>query len=165
MKAAPDPDERVGQCLLEHTAVTMSGAAAENKAVMVALRLESGGGAFAGHDPVVMSLLGIFGAQIVLRDMSEDAQWFFLTLLDEFHARVIFPRAQRVFGLLRGIVILLIDERAGIGDDTTEQVRPKPRHRQRSRPARTAPPHGPSPRIPSQGEFWIGGFDLCIRKH
>jgi hypothetical protein len=44
--------------------------------------------------------------------MSEDAQWFDFAGLDQLHPGVVFPRAERVFGLLGRVVILLIDERA-----------------------------------------------------
>ena len=57
----PDPDEGIGQRLLEDPAVAVAGAEAENKAVVVTFALSGSGGALAGHDPVVMGFFGVIG--------------------------------------------------------------------------------------------------------
>src|SRR5258706_301431 len=96
--------------------VAVAGAEAENETVTITFRLQRCGGAFASHDPVVMGFLGIFWAEIVFGDVSKDAQRLLRTILNQFHARMIFPGAERIFGFLRGIVILLIHKGAGIRD-------------------------------------------------
>ena len=63
--ALPDPDECIGQCLLKYATVTMSGPEREKKTLVVALRFQRRRCALARHHPVVMSLLGIVGTQIV----------------------------------------------------------------------------------------------------
>src|SRR5439155_10414291 len=118
--AAPNPHERIRQCLLENAAVAVARGQAKYEAVVVTLGFESSRGAFAGHHPVVMGLLRIVRAKIVFGNMREDAQRFLLAAFNELHAGVVFPRAKRIFGFLRRVVILLIDECARIGDQTTE---------------------------------------------
>src|SRR5947208_4091917 len=119
--AAPDPHERIRQCLLENAALAVARGKAKYEAVVVTLGLERCRGAFAGHHPVVMGFLRFFRAKIVFGHMGEDAQWLLLAVFNELHAGVVFPRAQRVFGFLCRVVILLINECARIGDQTTEQ--------------------------------------------
>ena len=63
--AVPNPNECIGQGLLEYATVTVSGPASENKALVVTFRFQRGRSALARHHPVVMSLLGIIGTQIV----------------------------------------------------------------------------------------------------
>src|SRR5258706_9164885 len=63
--AAPDPDECVGQGLLEDATVTVARSKREDEAVMVTLGPKRSRGAVAGHDPVVMGFLRIARAQIV----------------------------------------------------------------------------------------------------
>src|SRR5438876_8210065 len=103
-----------------------------------------------------------FWAIIVLGHVSENSQRLFLTCFNELHAGVVFPRAQRIFGFLGRVVILLIDECAGISDQATEQIRPKPAHGQRRRAARTAAHDSPPPGIIREGELGVGGFGLGV---
>src|SRR5438874_1004693 len=81
--AAPDPHERIRQCLLEDAAVTVARGQAEDEAVVVALGFERGRGAFARHHPIVMGFLRIFRAKIVFGHVGEDAQWLLLTIFNE----------------------------------------------------------------------------------
>src|SRR5262245_23597529 len=67
--AAPEPDEGVGQGLLENAAIAVTRGQAEDEAMVVTFGLERRGRTFAGHHPVVMGLLGIFGTQIVFGNM------------------------------------------------------------------------------------------------
>ena len=83
---APDPHECAGQRLIENMAVAVSGRLAEDEALMITFGLQRGGGAAACHDPVVVSLLGVFRAQVDFRDVSENAQGFCLGRLDQFLA-------------------------------------------------------------------------------
>src|SRR5256885_11795806 len=122
--AAPQPHERIRQCLLENTAVAVARSKAEYEAVGVTLCLECSRGALAGHHPVMMGFLRVFRAKIVFGHMGEDAQRLLLTVFNELHAGVVFPRAQRAFGFLCRVVIMLIDEYAGIGDQKTKHVEP-----------------------------------------
>src|SRR5436190_23230033 len=94
--------------------------------------------------------------------MSEDAQRLLRTRLNQFHAGMVFPGAQRIFGFLWRIVVLLVHKGAGIGDDATEPIGPEPPHRQRRRAARTASYDGSAPRVLSQSKFWESGFDLGV---
>src|SRR5439155_20037950 len=116
-------------CLLKNTAVAVARSKAEYEAVIVTFGLKGSRGALAGHHPVVMGFLRIFRAKIVFGHMGEDAQRLLLTVFNELHAGMVFPRAKLIFGFLRRVVILLIDEGAGIGDQSAEPVRPKPAHR------------------------------------
>src|SRR6185503_1209900 len=127
----PDPDQCISEGLFEDTAVAVTGGAAEEVTVVVALGFERSCSALTGHDPVVMRFLGIFGANIVFRHVSEDAQRFLLTLFDQAHARVIFPRSKRKFGLIGSVIVLLVHKGPGVGDNTPEQIWPKPAHAQR----------------------------------
>src|SRR5258706_13674796 len=120
MVAAPGPDERVGQSLVKDAAIAMAGSEGENESVVVTLCFERRRGSLAGHHPVVMSVLRIVRAIIVFGDVGEDAQRLFLTVFDQLHAGVIFPRAERIFDFLGRVVVLLIDEGAGIADEATE---------------------------------------------
>ena len=76
-----------------------------------------------------MGFLGIVFAKIVFGHVREDAQWFLLAGFNQFHPGMILPRAERVFGFLRCVVVLLINECAGISNDAAEQVWPEPAHR------------------------------------
>src|SRR5438094_532581 len=76
--AAPGPHQRIRQCLLEDATVAVAGAEAEYEAVVVALGLECGVCAFAGHHPVVMGFFRIFWAKILFGHMGENAQWLLL---------------------------------------------------------------------------------------
>src|SRR5206468_6781615 len=87
---------------------------------------------------------------------------FLLAVFNELHAGMVFPRAERVLGFLCRVVVLLIDECAGIGDQTTKQIGPKPAHRQRRRATRTAAHDGSAPGIIREGELGVGGFDLGV---
>src|SRR5688572_30717096 len=69
--AAPDPDEGVGQRLIEDLAVAVPGRLAEDETLMVAFGLQRGGGAPAGHHPIAVGFLGVFRAQVVFRDVRE----------------------------------------------------------------------------------------------
>src|SRR5258708_26010086 len=129
MVAAPDPDECIGQGLLENAAVTMASAEAEHETLGVTFGFQSRRRALASHDPIVMSFLRIFWAQVVFRDVSEDPQRLPLAILNQFHVRMIFPGAQRIFRYLRRVLVLLSDKGAGIGDDTAEPIGPEPAHR------------------------------------
>src|SRR5207253_7992140 len=91
--AAPDPDERIRQCLLENAAVAVARAKAKYEALIVTFRLERRCGPFTRHHPVVMGFLRIFRAQIVFGHVREDAQWLLLTAFNELHAGMIFPCA------------------------------------------------------------------------
>src|SRR4051812_20083801 len=106
MISAPNPDQCVCQGLLKDTTVTVPGGEAEHKAMLIPLGLERRSGAPAGHDPVVMRFLWVIRAIVVLRDVGENAQRFFLAVLDQFHTRMVLPSPQRVFAFLRRIVIL-----------------------------------------------------------
>ena len=97
--AAPDPDERVGQRLLEDTLIAVAGALGEDEALRITLRFERGGSAFAGHHPIVISLLRILCAQVVFGNMRENPQRFLLTGFDEFRRSGI-PPAPGKFRLL-----------------------------------------------------------------
>src|SRR5207244_342081 len=90
---APNPRQRIGQGLLENTTVAVTCAEAEDEAVVVTFGFQRRRRALAGHDPVVMSFLGIFRTQIVFRHVSEDAQWLPRTVLNQFHSRMVFPGA------------------------------------------------------------------------
>src|SRR6188768_2699677 len=105
--AAPEPDEGVGEGLVEDFAVAVAGGFAEDEALVVAFGLEGSGGALAGHDPIVIGLLGVLGAEVILGDVGEDAEGLALGLFDELHAGVVFPGAQGEFGFLGGVVVLL----------------------------------------------------------
>src|SRR5438552_6028088 len=80
---APNPDECIGQCLLEDATIAVPCPASENAALVVTLRFQRARGAFARHYPIVMSLLGAFRTQIVFCDVGETAQRFLLTRLYE----------------------------------------------------------------------------------
>src|SRR6266568_1778528 len=125
---APNPHQRIGQGLLENATVAVTCAEAEDETVVVPFGFQRRRRALAGYDPVVMSFLGVIGTQIVFRDVSEDAQRFPGTVLNQFHAGMIFPGAQRIFGFLRSIVVLLIHKRSGISDQTPEPIGPEPAH-------------------------------------
>src|SRR5262245_54102152 len=87
--AAPDPDEGVGESSLENARVAVAGRLAEDEALRIAFGLERGGGALAGHDPVVIRFLRVVGSVVLLGDMSEDAQRFHFARFDELHAGVV----------------------------------------------------------------------------
>ena len=112
--AAPEPHEGVGEGLIEDLAVAVAGCFAEDEAVVVAFSGEGGGGALAGHDPIVMPLLGRLGTDIVFRAMGEDAQGLWLAVFDELHAGVEFPGSEGILRFFRGVIILLVHEGAGV---------------------------------------------------
>jgi hypothetical protein len=73
----------------------------------------------------------------VFCDVSENSQRLLFAVLNELLAGMIFPRAEWVFGFLGGIVVLLINEGTGIGNQPAEQVWTKPSHCQGGRTAGT----------------------------
>jgi hypothetical protein len=62
---APNPDERIGQGLLENATVAVTCSETEDETVVVTFSFQRRRGALAGHHPVVMGLLGIVTTQIV----------------------------------------------------------------------------------------------------
>ena len=97
--------------------------------------------------------------------MRENAERFFLTGLDEFHAGVIFPGAERIFCFFGSVVILLIDEGAGIGDDAAEKIGTKPGHRHGGGATGTAAENRFAPGIVGEGELRIGGANFFVREN
>ena len=97
--------------------------------------------------------------------MREDAQGLLFALLDELHAGVVLPRAERILGLLRCVVVLLVHEGAGVGDDAAEVIGAEPAHRERRSAAGAAPHDGVTPRVFREGEPGIGGFDVGVGDH
>src|ERR1043166_4246703 len=75
---------------------------------------------------------------------------------------MIFPSAQRIFRFLWGVVVLLINKGAGIGDHTSKPIGPEPGHRQGCRAARTATHNRSPPRVLSEGKLWESSFDLGV---
>lgn len=165
MIAAPQPDEGVGQRLLENVSIAVPDAEAVDETMVVALGIERFRGALAGHGPVVMGCLRIVGAEVFFGDVGKDAQWFLFAVRDQFHLGVVFPGAERIFGLLRRIVVLLGHEGAGISDDAPEPIGTKPTHRERCGAAGTAADHGVAPRILGEGEAGISGSERRIADH
>src|ERR1035441_5895074 len=108
----------------------MSRAKTENEAVVIPLGLECFRRAPASHHPIVMGFLWVIRPEVFFGYMREDAQGFRLAAFDELHARVIFPGPERIFGRLWRILVLLSNERAGISDQASKQIGPKPAHRQ-----------------------------------
>ncbi len=98
--------------MLEHPSVAVSGVTAEKVTVVVTFGLECGCSAVIGHDPVVVGLFGVLGSIVEFGNMSEDAQRLGFSSFYQSHAGMVFPGSQRIVGLLRGIVILLIDKSA-----------------------------------------------------
>ena len=76
-KIPPEPPEPI-----ENPVVTMTRSEAEDKSVVIALGFERLGRTLPGHHPIVMSFLGITGAQVVFRYMREDSQRFLLAVFD-----------------------------------------------------------------------------------
>ena len=75
---------------------------------------------------------------------------------------MIFPGAERIFGFFRRIIVLLIDEGAGVADEAAEPIGTKPTHGERGSGARTATHDGVAPGIFREGEVWISGLDFRI---
>src|SRR3954462_15064453 len=112
MVTAPNPNERIRQGLLKDAAITVTRGEAEDEAVGVTLRREGSLGAFAGHHPVVVRFFGIIRSIIIFGNVRENTKRLLLAVLDQLHARMIFPGAERIFGFLGSVVILLINEGA-----------------------------------------------------
>src|ERR1051326_4427272 len=94
--------------------------------------------------------------------MGEHEERFLLSGLNEFHAGMVFPGPQWIFGLLGRVIVLLSDESAGIGDHTTKPVGSKPAHRQCGRATRTATHYRSAPWVFCQSKLWESSFDLHI---
>src|SRR3954463_9170396 len=161
----PNPDEGVGKGLLEDLAIAMTRAEGEHEAMVITFGFESCGGPLAGHDPVVVSVLGVIGAKVVLGDVCENAQRLFGTVLNKFHAGMVFPGARWIFGLLGSIVVLLSHEGARVGDDTPEPIGPEPTHRKRGRATGAATDHGLHPGIVSERQFGVSRFDIRVAQY
>ena len=56
---------------------------AEDKSLMIPFCFQCGCGALAGHDPIVVRVLRVFGAQIIFRDVRENPQGLWLAGLDQ----------------------------------------------------------------------------------
>ena len=74
--AAPGPDQCVGEGLVPDFAVAVAGLEAVHETVIVAGGFEGFGGAFAGHDPVVMGVFGVVFAEVVFGNVVENAERF-----------------------------------------------------------------------------------------
>ena len=72
--AAPDPDQRVRQRLLENAPVAVAGGLAENKTMGITFGFKRRFRAQTGHHPVVIRFFRIIGTIVVLRNMSENTQ-------------------------------------------------------------------------------------------
>src|ERR1700730_10166975 len=145
--ASPHPDQGVRQRLLKDPAFAVLRRLAEDKTVVVALRLQRRGGALVGHHPVVVGVFRVVGAKVILGNVGEDAQRFLLAVLDQFHRGMVVPRAERKLRPFWSVVRLLRHERAGIGDQPAEEVRTEPTGGERRGASRTAPHHGPAPGV------------------
>src|SRR5215471_12265080 len=111
----------------------MVGRTAKNEPVVITFGLECFCRAPAGHHPIVMSFFRVIRPKIVFGDVRENSQWLLLTVLEQLHSGVVFPRAKGILLRLWTIFVLLSNEGAGIGDQTAEQVQPKPAHTQSRR--------------------------------
>jgi len=163
--ALPHPNQGVGERCVEDRLVAVIRGAAEHVPVIVALSGQLLGGAFVRHDPVVIRILGVFVAEVVLGDVRKDAQRFLFAVADQVHAAVIFPRAERIFGFVGCVVVLLVDECSRIRDQSAKQVGTKPADRQRRRPTAAASHDGFSPGVSGKRNSWEDGFDFGIGQH
>src|SRR5690606_29520012 len=156
------PHQRICKGVFKYAAIAVAGVLAEHITVMVILSGQSIGSTYVRHHPVVIGFLRIICAKIILRNMRDDSQWFPLAVLDQLHARMIFPCAERIIGLLRSIVVLLINKSAGIGDETAEQIRTEPAHGQSGSAPRTATHCCLPPWILGKGDVGVSGFYLGV---
>ena len=74
MVTAAHPKECVRQRLLEHFGITVPRCTTEYETAVIALGFEGRGRALIGHHPVVIGFFRIFGAEVVLGYVREDAQ-------------------------------------------------------------------------------------------
>ena len=142
----------------------MAGLEAVHETVIVAGGFEGFGGAFAGHDPVVVGVFSVVFAEVVFGDVMENAERFFGRVGDQFHAGMIFPGAEREFGFFGRVVVLLIDEGAGVADETAEPIGAEPPHGERGGAAGAATHDGVAPGIVGESDVRVGGFDFGIGK-
>ena len=89
---------------------------AEDKAVVIAFSLKGSGCSSICHNPVMVGVLRMISAIIILRNMSENAQRFFLGVFDEFHTRMVLPLSKGILFFIRCIIILLVHKRSRVGD-------------------------------------------------
>ena len=78
---------------------------------------------------------------------------------------MVLPRAERILRLLCGVIILLVHERAGVGDNAPEQVGPEPTHAQGGRAAGAAADHRVTPGVGGKSKFRIRGLNVGVGPH
>src|SRR5581483_645107 len=120
----PNVLKRLGQCLLSHSTIDVSGVPRENELIVISPCGERFRHILVGDDPIVHAVAhDVRIEEVAVADLHPDPYWLRWAVRDEMLVEL--PRAMRDLGIVRP---LLIDECSRIRKDTMIELRMIPGH-------------------------------------